>query len=217
MTAFHHAQDRISFAAEGVALAAADAFDFARDRATPLGLSVLAVVAAVIVALSGGGDAGTSSQAATAAVPAATAPTDVSFVEERGFSLSLPSGWTEGAPPDGAAFAASSPDGLAETTLWVEQQGALGFDAFVAQSQASLDEIGDDVRLTDQVAGGSLESRIAELEATVPLDGGASAAYRVTLRAAGPYRYYLATSVQPGAPPQRLGDAELISGSFRPG
>jgi len=40
--------------------------------------------------------------------------------------------------------------------------------------------------------------------------------YRVTLRAAGPYRYYLATSIGAGAPPRLTADAELLSTSFRP-
>jgi len=38
----------------------------------------------------------------------------------------------------------------------------------------------------------------------------------VTLRAAGPYRYYLATSIGAGAPPRLIADAELLSTSFRP-
>jgi hypothetical protein len=40
--------------------------------------------------------------------------------------------------------------------------------------------------------------------------------YEVTLRAAGPYRYYLATSVQPAAGEQATAGAELIRGSFTP-
>ena len=38
----------------------------------------------------------------------------------------------------------------------------------------------------------------------------------MTLRAAGPYRYYLATSIGAGAPPRLLADAELLGASFRP-
>ena len=40
--------------------------------------------------------------------------------------------------------------------------------------------------------------------------------YEVTLRVAGPYRYYLATSVQPGASPEAVSGSELLSGSFEP-
>ena len=40
--------------------------------------------------------------------------------------------------------------------------------------------------------------------------------YEVTLRVAGPYRYYLATSVQPDASAKAAHGAELIAGSFTP-
>ncbi len=38
----------------------------------------------------------------------------------------------------------------------------------------------------------------------------------MTLRAAGPFRYYLATTVQPGASRQASEGADLIHGSFVP-
>ena len=153
---------------------------------------------------------------APSAASAASAA-DPTYVAERGYSLSLPGGWERQDAPDGAAFAAVSADGYAETTLWVERQPGMSFDAFVEKSTASLDELATAVAVTDRVGGPTLESQIAELSADVTLDGGAVAPYRVTLRAAGPYRYYLATSVQPGGPANLLGDAELLSGSFRPG
>ena len=40
--------------------------------------------------------------------------------------------------------------------------------------------------------------------------------YEVTLRAAGPYRYYLATSVQPDASATAVDGADLIEGTFTP-
>ena len=70
--------------------------------------------------------------------------------------------------------------------------------------------------VSDCVEGSTLETSIAELKAEVPLEGGLAGPYRVTLRAAGPYRYYLATSIGAGAPPRLLADAELLSASFRP-
>ncbi len=40
--------------------------------------------------------------------------------------------------------------------------------------------------------------------------------YEVTLRAAGDYRYYLATSVAADAPRESVEGVELIAGSFAP-
>lgn len=217
MTVLHAAQDRIEFAAEGVALAAADALDAARDRIA-LVLAVLVAFAAVaVLLLSGSGDGGATEGTASAqAAPGGPASAAGDYVEEPGFSLSLPDGWKAIEAPDGATYAAASTDGLAETTLWAERDAQLSFNAFVEQSMANLDQIGTNVRIADQVGGTALASRITELQAEVPLDGGVVAPYRVTLRAAGPYRFYLATSIQPGAPAQRLADAELLGASFRP-
>jgi hypothetical protein len=80
----------------------------------------------------------------------------------------------------------------------------------------NLDEIGTHVRISDEVGGPTNAARITELRAEVPLDGGLDAAYHVILRASGPYRYYLATSLQPGSSPQLVADAELLGTSFRP-
>ena len=38
----------------------------------------------------------------------------------------------------------------------------------------------------------------------------------MTLRAAGPYRLYFATAIQPGAAAKLRGDTELLHGSLRP-
>ena len=43
-----------------------------------------------------------------------------------------------------------------------------------------------------------------------------SPAYEVTLRTSGPYRYYLATTVQPDASEDAVDGAKLIHGSFVP-
>lgn len=215
----NEAQDRIAFAAEGLALAAADAVDVARDRALVL-LTALAALAAVAFLLMSGGGATTmedaGARASAAPPPEGISPPEGTYIGERGFSLSLPSGWERSDSPLGAAFAATSADGLAKTTLWVERDPSLGFEAFVEQSTQTLGEIGSNVRVIDRVGGPAIESQIAELRAEVPLDGDVATPYRVTLRAAGPYRYYLATSIQPGAPAQLAADAELLGGSFRP-
>lgn len=215
MSVLYEAQDRITYAFEGAVLAAEDAFDVVRDRAAIALTAVLGVLVAVaaVLLLSGGGDAA-SPRAANGSV--GTVSGEPALIDETGFSLSLPAGWKRVDPPKGASFAADSADGLAKTTLWAERAPGLGFDAFVAQSMDNLDEIGSNVRISDEVEGPTLTSRITELRAEVPLDGGLSAAYQVVLRADGPFRYYLATSLQPGSTPQLLADAELVGTSFRP-
>jgi hypothetical protein len=217
MTVLYEAQDRITYAFEGAVLAAEDAFDVVRDRtaiALTAVLAVLVTAAAVLLLSGGGGGEATSPQAAKGSAGSVTG--EPVLIDETGFSLSLPAGWERVDPPKGASFAADSADGLAKTTLWAERAPGLGFEAFVAQSMDNLDEIGTNVRISDEVDGPTLTSRITELRAEVPLDGGLSAAYHVVLRADGPFRYYLATSLQPGATPQLLADSELLGTSFRP-
>ena len=217
MTVLYEAQDRISYAFEGAVLAAEDAFDVVRERVAMVltgGLAILAAVAAVLLLSGGGGGEGASGQTASGSATAISG--DATLIDEPGFSISLPGGWSQVDPPKGASFAAGSADGLAKTTLWAERAPGLGFDRFVDQSMENLDEIGANVRISDQVDGPTLTSRITELRAEVPLDGGLNAAYHVVLRADGPFRYYLATSLQPGVTPQLLADAELLGTSFRP-
>jgi len=215
MAVLNETRERIAFAAAGVPLAIGDGIEFLRVRA--LALAALAVVAGgLALVLTSAGEPQAAPQLEASAPASETTFTAATYVSEPGFSLSLPTGWDRAKTPRGSAFTAASGDGLAETTLWVERDRNLGFGAFVKQSMESLDEIGTGARISDQVRGRALESRIAELRAEVPLDGGLTAPYRVTLRAAGPFRYYLATSVQPGAPDRLLADAEVLANSFRP-
>lgn len=213
----YEAQDRITFALEGAVLAAEDALDAIRERIL-LALAVLAAALGIgAIALLSGGDAQPAQGAAFGQpLAAAAGEPEATVIDEAGFSLSLPADWSRVQAPDGASFAATSPDGFAKTTLWAERAPALGFDAFVDQSMRNLDEIGSNVRISDEVGGSSLASRVTELRADVPLDGGVSASYHVVLRGSGPFRYYLATSLPPGASPQLAADAELLATSFRP-
>jgi len=213
MTALNHAHDRISFAAEGAALALGDGLDAVRDHLKALLALAAVAAAAIVLALSLGGEGDAAALSGAAGIPSST---DSSFVGERTFSLSLPAGWERTEAPTGSAFSAESTDGLAQATLWIERAPGLSFPAFVDQSLEGLGEIGSDARIADSINGSTLESRITTLQAEVPLDGGAVASYRVTLRAAGPNRYYLATVTQPGASPSELGGAETLSSTFRP-
>lgn len=213
--------DRISFAAEGAWLRIADAADAIRQSRFGLAIAGAVAVAVVVVAivLAGSGGGGPGSEATTAAPVQLKPPSVISdpqLVEEKGFSIAVPDTWHRTKPPEGASFAAASDDGLGKATLWVDRDPKLDFDEFVDQSLAGLEGLGDNAEVTDRVDGPTPETSIAVLEADVPVDGGVAGPYRVTLRAAGPYRYYLATAIGAGAPPRLLADAELLSTSFRP-
>lgn len=207
------ARDRLAYAGEGARLRAAELLDDSRARVALLAVAVVAVLCAGLLASHGSGD---SSPAEAEAAAISAAPLDATPVEERGFTLSLPAGWKRTDAPDGAVFAAESAGGVAQTTLWVERDPNLDFDGFVKQSLGGLTTLGENARIVDRVDGPTIESSSAELRADVALDGEPAGPYRVNLRAAGPYRYYLATSLQAGAPASILADAELIGSSLRP-
>lgn len=205
------ARDRLADASTDARLRAAELLESSRGRlAVVLAALVAAFAGAVLLAGAAGGD---DAAAPTADADAVIGPT---MVRERGFSLSLPGDWVRTDTPDGAVFAARSADGAALTTLWVERDPDLGFDGFVRRSLSGLASLGADARVTDRVDGPTIEASSAELRADVALDGAPAGPYRVNLRAAGPYRYYLATSLEPGAAPALLADAELIGSSLRP-
>ncbi len=146
---------------------------------------------------------------------AAAAP-EAEFVEEPGYTLALPKGWERTDPPDGAAFAAASRDGMADATLWIERAPDLSLGQFERRSLRQLSELGGEARVIDRVEGPTIETSIVELRTDAPIGGGVTAPYRVTLRAAGPFRHYFVTITQPGANPDLLADAELMHGSLRP-
>lgn len=205
----HETRVRLTFAAEGAAQGAGDLLDAARGRAATSAALIAAIAAAVLFLFQG--PAGGAGQSAGPLQPSSHA----TLVEAPGYSLSLPPGWAATAAPAGAVFTASSADGMAETTLWMERARDLDFDSFVTQSLDGLEALGEDARVTDRVYGRTLETSTADLRADVPLDGTAPSPYHVTLRAAGPYRYYLATSIDPRAPASLLADAERLGSSLR--
>lgn len=176
-------------------------------------LMLAAVIAGLALIQGGGGDAPAPASNSPVATPTSGG---AELVEGPGYSLALPEGWQEIQPPKGATFAAQAEDGLGDATLWIEKAPDLSFADFEERSLAQLSELADNARVVDRVDGPSLESQIVELQADAPLADGVSSPYSVTLRAAGPYRLYFATVVQPGAPAQLRGDTELMANSLRP-
>jgi hypothetical protein len=175
-------------------------------------IAALAVVAGLAL-LQGGS---TDSAPAVSIPKAARDAGQAEFVRGAGFSLALPAGWKETDPPDGAAFAARSKDGLADATLWIEDDPDLSFRDFEQRSLAQLGEIAENPRIVDRVQGPSVESTITELRADAPVADGVTAPVRVTLRGAGDYRLYLSTVTKPGADARTSAGIETLHASLRP-
>lgn len=138
------------------------------------------------------------------------------FIDRPGYSLALPAGWSKIDPPDGAVFAARSEDGAADVTLWIEEEPDLSMREFEERSLEQLGEIGENPRVINRVEAPTLEGTIVELRADTPIADGVTAPYRVTLRGAGPFRHYLASSQRPGSEPRIAADIELLHSSLRP-
>jgi hypothetical protein len=195
--------------------------DWRRWLAMPPGrmwriLSIPLAAAAVIVGLvlvQGSDEPAESERAAQAG---AVESGDAKLVRQPGWSLALPAGWERVEGAAGAAFAATAPDGAADATLWIERDPALSFREFEARSLIQLRQLAGSAQVVERSAGPTPERTIVRLEADAPEGAGASAPYTVTLRASGPYRYYLSTSLQPGAPAAAVAAAELIHESFVP-
>lgn len=215
-----------SFACEGVE--ELDAAPAARSLALPspqspvwrwIGIPLAAaIVVAALVLLQGGADtpppAAVEQQAASSVAGEGTARGPARFVTQPGFSMALPPGWESTSPEGGAAFTAAPADGTGDATLWIERAPDLTFAEFEKRSLGQLRSLTGNAEVVERVAAPSKEGTVVRLRADTPEGSGASAPYEVTLRAAGPYRYYLATTVQPGASPQVREGAELIHGSF---
>ncbi len=168
--------------------------------------------------------------AASAQLPAAGSPTgaddrgsgaasggkpskETEFVRESSYSLALPAGWERIDPPAGATFAAVAADGSADATLWITQDPKLDFPTFVSQSLTQLEALAGAAEVIERIPGPTAETTIVRLAADAPAG---QPTYEATLRVAGPYRYYLATTVQPGSSAATADGIELITGSLNP-
>jgi hypothetical protein len=182
-------------------------------------LSVPVAAAAVIgglILIQGGDDTATRTASPAVASDVDAGKSEAEVVSQPGWTLALPTGWVRTEGPTEAAFAAESPDGLADATLWIEKDPELSFEEFTQRSLQQLTQLAGSAEIVEQTNGPTLEQSSALLEANAPEESGASAPYTVTLHAAGPYRYYLSTSVQPGGTPDVIQEAKLLHTSFMP-
>src|SRR5688572_9879684 len=171
-------------------------------------LAAAAVIGGLIL-IQGGDDSATRS-ASSAAASGVGGEGAAEVVDQPGWTMALPDGWTRIEGPDGSAYAAESADGSADVTLWVEKDPDLSFGEFTQRSLEQLTQLAGSAEIVDQTSGPTLEKTTALLEANAPEESGTSAPYTVTLHASGPYRYYLSTAVDPGASPEVIQDAKLI-------
>jgi hypothetical protein len=185
-------------------------------------ITAAALVIGVMLLIQGGGEpapqtATDEPAAAPAADPgkggAAVEAGGASFVRESSYSLALPAGWKQSRGEAGATFSASAPGGDADATLWIKRDSGLSFTAFEARSLDQLETLAGSARVVERTTAPTLEGTIVRLAADAPAG---SPQFEVTLRAAGPYRYYLATTVQPDAAAADVDAAELVHGSFQP-
>jgi hypothetical protein len=141
-------------------------------------------------------------------------PADAQLVAESTFSLALPAGWDRVKPASGATFAAVSPDGTADATLWIQDDPNLDLATFEASSLAQLETLAGSAHVVDRNVGPNVESSSITLAPKKVAEG--SPTYEVVLRASGNNWYYLATTHQASAPADAVAGVDLIQGSFVP-
>jgi hypothetical protein len=157
-------------------------------------------------------ESGAASAGGAAADGGGKVSEDSQLVRGSTFSLALPAGW-ERVDGGGAAFAAAAADGGADAQLWISQDPDLDFPTFINNSLQQLEALAGSAQIVERRPGPTPETTVVKLAADSP-EG--QPTYEVLLRVAGPYRYYLATSVQPGASTEAIEGTELIEGSFTP-
>jgi hypothetical protein len=185
-------------------------------RLLSIPIAAAAVIAALLLIRPLQGDDAAVEQADVAGggSGAGTAEEEARLVREPTYTLALPPGWERTDPPSGATFGARAPDAAADAALYIERDPDLDFPRFEARSLKQLRRTAGSAALVDRVTGPTIEQTVTRLRSD-PASGGP--AYEVTLRASGPYRYYLLTALQPGAVERARSGARLIHSSFFPG
>jgi hypothetical protein len=172
-------------------------------------IAAAAVIATLLLVRDVTDDA-TTTQPVPSATP--TGDDEARVVSEPTYTLALPPGWRQVDPPASASFAAEASDGTAEATLWIERDPELGFAAFERRSLARLRDLAGSAEVADRAPGPAAEQTVVRLTAGAP----GERRYEVTLRAAGPHRYFLSTVLEPDASPVAREGVTLIQGSFLP-
>ena len=124
------------------------------------------------------------------------------------YKITIPPGWHGTQPKSGATFAAAADDGTADASLFVRRDPGVSFSNFQSLSLAQAHQVADSVHVVKHAHGPGVEL------AAGPQPG--KPAYDVTLLAAGPYRYYLATTVDPNASRVAVEGANIVHKSFVP-
>src|SRR5436190_184809 len=101
-----------------------------------------------------------------------------------------------------------SKGGTADASLFVRRDPGVSFSNFQSLSLAQAHQVADSVHVVKHAHGPGVEL------AAGPQPG--KPAYDVTLLAAGPYRYYLATTVDPNASRVAVEGANIVHKSFVP-
>ena len=146
----------------------------------------------------------------------AEGPSNARLIREPSFTLAIPPAWKRSNPPRGATFAAEAADGTADAALWVERNRDLSLREFETDSLRRLKRVARNVRVESRIPAPTDAGTVIRLRADAPAGGGGRTDYEVTLHAAGPFRYYLVTSTEPGAPRAVRGAVRLVHGSFIP-
>ena len=183
-------------------------------RIATLPLAGAAVIAALL-AVNNSSEPTPSASASPTPVPAGQAARSAGarIVHGDNFTLAMPAGWSQSEPPNGAALAAASDDGGADATLWIERDPSLDFSAFKTRSLDQLRSLAGNAHVVDRVAAPTPDATVVTLAADTPVN---QPQYQVTLRVAGPYRFYLATTAEPDASGEAINGAALLHNSFVP-
>jgi hypothetical protein len=194
-------------------------------RFATIPLAALAVIAVLMLLQRGENEtsAPVDDQQASGAAPAAhgasaggkggAASGQAELVRGASFSVALPPSWDRVRPQGGATFTVAAAGGDADATLWIERDPSLDFARFESRSLEQLRVLAGSARVVERVPAPTPDATIVRLAADAPPG---QPEFEVTLRVSGPYRYYLATTVQPDASRAAIEGAELIHGSFTP-
>lgn len=138
------------------------------------------------------------------------------FVETNEYSIAVPPGWGRAEAPNGAALAVASADQAADGVLWISRDPKLSLEDFQTRTLADLSELAPNARIVERITAPTEDGTTVRLRADGTDASGSATTYEVTLRAVGPLRYYLATTLYEGAGRQALDGIELLHGSFLP-